>query len=126
LIALSQSSSPLPVTNAQRPPPATGRPGRRGRATGGRAPTVAEFVAIAAIAGSPFGGIAAWNSDVVGGVKPTGTVVTADQDGTITDISQAEMKSQFTHSACVYDPALAPKPAPELVMTARPARTLVT
>jgi hypothetical protein len=59
-------------------------------------------------------------------VKPTGTVVTADQDGTITDISQAEMKSQFTHSACVYDPALAPKPAPELVMTARPARTLVT
>ncbi len=83
----------------------------RGAATGGTLPTAAEFAAIAATTGSPFRGIAAWTSNVVGGGAPTAAIVTTDGAGGITSISQTELtKSPTSTTACVYDPALAPAP----------------
>ncbi len=83
----------------------------RGAATGGTMPTAAEFAAIAAVSGSPFRGIAAWTSDVVGGGTPTGAIVTTSAGGSITSISQTDLTlSPTATTACVYDPALAPAP----------------
>jgi hypothetical protein len=83
----------------------------RGGATGGTLPTVAEFAAIAASAGSPFRGISAWTSNVVGGAAPTAAILTTNGAGAIASISQTELtKSPTTTTACVYDPALAPAP----------------